>query len=397
MLLFLHILIVSALSLLLLNAIISCLLFPVVQPGGETAPLGKPWPKLSILVPARNEEDNIGACASSLQAQDYPDYEVIVLDDRSEDDTEGILLALGFQDKSSAKHRLIRGTPLPADWGGKPWACHQLSQAAKGDYLLFTDADTIHAPDCARAAVALAMRENISLLSFWPRQITGTFAEKLIIPLLYVLSIGFLPHWFFELLHRKPERFRHIPGKRLEPLGGANGQFLLFSRDAYEKIGGHECVKNHLVEDVALGRTVLSRQGEGLRLRNADARHFLACRMYRNLDDVWRGFSKNIRPVFERGGDWLFFGFGLATFTLLVWPYLSLFSAWPEIRRLAMVEVGLILAFRFLLVMRFGTSWLGALFHPVAMLLAYAIGFNSWRWSKSGKVQWKGRIYDPKI
>ena len=119
--------------------------------------------------------------------------------------------------------------------------------------------------------------------------------------------------------------------------------------------------------------------------------------MYRSFDEVWRGFSKNIRPVFERGGDWLFFGFGLVTFALLVWPFLSLFSVRPEIRHLAVAEVGLIAVFRILLAVRFGTSWVGALFHPVAMLLAYAIGFNSWHWSKSGKVQWKGRVYDPKI
>ena len=115
MLVYLHLAIIAALSLLLLNAMVGCFIFRSVREGEDKMEPGQLWPRLSILVPARNEEDNIRACAASLQAQDYPDCEVIVLDDRSEDDTEGILLALGFRDQAGAKHRLIRGTPLPAD------------------------------------------------------------------------------------------------------------------------------------------------------------------------------------------------------------------------------------------------------------------------------------------
>jgi chlorobactene glucosyltransferase len=145
------------------------------------APLPADAPLVSILIPARNEERNIGACVSSLLAQDYPAWELLVLDDHSEDATGEIVRSL-IAKAPVVQARLMDGTALPAGWTGKSWACHQLAQQARGAYLFFTDADTAHAPDTIAAAVAHATRTRADLLSAWPRLITITWGEKLVIP-----------------------------------------------------------------------------------------------------------------------------------------------------------------------------------------------------------------------
>ena len=205
-----------------------------------------------MLVPARNEARRIEPCLRSLLAQDYPNYEVIVLDDHSEDDTARVVLDLGLARAPTSTRRLIAGRPLPAGWTGKGWACHQLAAAARGEYLLFTDADTAHAPEALGACLGKAIDTGASLLSAWPRQETGTWSERAVIPLVYVLLLGALPHRMLRRLQRRPEYARWMSPGGLATLGAANGQYLLFRRDAYEQIGGHAAVCDHLVEDVAL-------------------------------------------------------------------------------------------------------------------------------------------------
>lgn len=351
-------------------------------------------PLVSILVPARNEETRLPRCLDSLLAQTHPNFEIIVLDDNSSDGTSRVALERGFSTGAAAPRRILQGSALPSGWTGKAWACHQLAQAARGEYLLFTDADTRHAPDCLTSAYTLAAEERADLLSAWPHQITKTWSERLVIPLIGLLILGFMPHLFLWLPQRYPALSRRVPRSWLWGLGGANGQFLLFRRTAYDAIGGHESVRDHLVEDVALGRRITQRIPDGLRLINCDGSAIVNCRMYENFAGVWEGFSKNLRAAFdERLG--MFVSFGLLQLVCFVGPFLLIalpgwLGPWWKI---ALLEVALIYLIRIVLTLRLGTSWLSCVLQPFALLFALAIGLNSWRLSRSKGVQWKGRTY----
>lgn len=391
-------LVIPMLGLTLLHSIVNMRLLRRLKPiplrGKDN---GKEVLDVSVLVPARNEEMRIRECLSSLLAQQPPVREIILLDDRSEDATVRIARELGFREEGS-RLRLIRGQELPEGWVGKNWACHQLSLAADkaGRYLLFTDADTIHGPACLRSALAHAERGRFDLLSLWPDQITGTWAEKLVIPLGYLLFMAFQPFPMMGWLQACPERVKRwgFSRKVLASMGAANGQFLLFRRSSYESLGGHEALKGHLVEDIAFGRQVASRTGEGMRLANADGINLLSCRMYSGFFQLWEGFSKNLRPVFEESFlGFLLFGILVSTLFLLPFSVLPLVLICKEVAIPSLVSVLLILVMRLLLTLRFRTSWLGVVAHPLAVALALLIALNSWRLCRGGGVSWKGRNY----
>ena len=350
---------------------------------------------VSILVPARNEEGRIRACLSSLQAQEPPVREIILLDDHSSDGTADIARELGFCEEPDSRFRLIRGAELPEGWVGKNWACHQLSCAADpaSDHILFTDADTIHSPACVRAALGHARAVRADLLSLWPDQITGTWSEKLVIPLGYLLFMAFQPFPFLSWLQASPERVAWwgIPKERLAMMGAANGQFLLFRRESYRSLGGHEALRDHLVEDVAFGRRVAARTGEGMRLVNADGIDLLRCRMYSGFARLWEGFSKNLRPVFEES-HLSFMLFGVVIWGLFLMPFFLLLtgsrhdpSVW--------LSVALVMVMRLMLTLRFRTSWLGFIAHPFGVAISLLIALNSWRLCLNRGIIWKGRVY----
>ena len=349
---------------------------------------------MSILVPARNEALNIEACVGSLLAQDYPRYELIVLDDHSDDGTGDIIRGLGLREEATPHHcdrRVISGEPLPAGWTGKGWACHQLSLPARGEFLFFTDADTTHAPGTVSATVAAARAYRADLVSAWPRLITVTWGEKLIIPMILVLGMVIYPHWLLLLLQRLPHLAARLPAFLRRSLGAANGQFMFFTRRGYDRIGGHAALHDHLVEDVALGRAVAERMGEGMRLLNCDALRFSTCRMYRSFGETWEGFTKNMRAAFEDSlAGFLFIGATQCCGFLL--PFVFLFTAHAA-RPLVIAQIVVIYVIRVVLTARFQTSWLGCLLHPIGEALSLGIGLNSWRRLASKGVQWKGRVY----
>ena len=351
-------------------------------------------PLVSVLIPARNEARRIDPCLRSLLAQDYPNYEIIVLDDHSEDETARVVLDHGFSRESPSARCLLEGLPLPSGWTGKSWACHQLAGAARGDYLLFTDADTVHEPASLGATLGYALDTDAALLSAWPQQVTGTWSERAVIPLVYVLLLGALPHYLLHRLQRRPEYARGASRSKLETLGAANGQFMLFRRSAYEAIGGHAAVRDHLVEDVALGRRVAARTGEGLRLINCDGSRLVHCRMYTSFPEVWEGFTKNLRAAFAES-SFSFWLFGVLQLCGLFLPFV--FAVLPTVSGrwwwVPVVQVGWVYGLRMTLAARFRTSWLGAFLHPVGQGLTLLIGLNSWRLSTQKGVTWKGRLY----
>lgn len=374
----------------LLNLLLNILIFPVLRPRKHEGRA----PKVSVLIPARNEEHNLGPCLESLISQQYPNYEVLVLDDRSEDDTRKVALNLGFELADHARLRLLPGTDLPEGWTGKGWACHQLAQAASGEYLLFTDADTRHQPGMLATVVQAAEEQQIDLLSAWPAQITKTWSEKLVIPLIALLIVGLLPMFVLRLLQAFPKVAALIPNRAVGAFGAANGQFMFFRRQAYQDIGGHQAVASHLVEDVALGRLVASRTGSGMRLVNADGSALVRCRMYQNFAGVWEGFSKNLRAAFDDSTG-LFVASLLFQFAVFLGPFVSL-TVPSLFSGMVLGQLLIIFLLRVILVIRMKTSWLGALLHPVGYALALLIALNSWRLSSGKGVTWKGRRYRPR-
>lgn len=353
---------------------------PAAPPPAGDAPL------VSILVPARNEALNIGTCAGSLLAQDYPHCELLVLDDHSTDGTGEILRDLTAR---GGRLRVLTGDPLPPGWTGKGWACHQLAAQARGAFLFFADADTAHAPGTVSAAVAFARQHRADLVSAWPALLTATCGERLIIPMIVFLGMVMYPHWLLLFLQNHPHLAARVPAWARRVLGAANGQFMFFSRAGYERVGGHAAVHDHLVEDVALGRAVTARMGEGMRLFNCDSLQFSTVRMYRSFAETWEGFTKNLRAAFEESlvgflaiGAWQFGGFLLPFVFAVLAPCPLVFA-----------QIAVIYLIRGLLTVRFRTSWLSCVLHPVSELLGLLIGLNSWRRSARGGVSWKGRTY----
>jgi len=189
-----------------------------------------PVPFVSVLIPARDEEANIEPCLNSLRQQEYQNFEILILDDNSSDGTATIVRRLASLDERIC---LVAGQPLREGWAGKPFACYQLAQKAKGDYLLFVDADTVHAPNMLRNVMSLAVGSGCSLISGFPRQIATSLSERVTIPLIYFIILSWLPLWWLQ------------SSRKLKP-SLAIGQFLLFPRDEYWRIGGHEAVKSKI-------------------------------------------------------------------------------------------------------------------------------------------------------
>lgn len=331
------------------------------------------YPAVSILVPARDEERNIVACVESLLRQDYPEFEVIVLDDDSRDGTGPLLQEIVA--RSQGRLRVIPSLPLPPGWLGKHWACHQLAQAAHGELLLFTDADTVHHPRALRSAVEALMAETASAMSVLPRQAVGSWGEALVIPILSWTIHTFVP---FALPRR---------------VSTAVGQFMLFRREAYAAVGGHAAVRGEVLDDLALARNV---QRAGLRWAFLDGSTRVTTRMYRGWKETSLGLAKNLFPVFR---------YNIPLF-LFVWTWL-LWLAWQPLFVLAVrftsnavpeggvapaaATIGLSLFTWALSAVRFRLPLVQAPFYPVTIFLVVGIALRSLAWHLRRKGTWKGR------
>ena len=233
-------------------------------------------PRISIIVPARNEERSIERCVRSLLSQEWLDFEVIVVDDCSEDATPEILARLA---RENPRLTVLRGGALPAGWVGKPWALHQGASRATGDWLLFTDADSHHAPSGVASALYFAERAEVEALSIATLQELGSFWERAILPSvlgLVLLACGTLG----EI--NDPGR----PGNAL-----ANGQYLLVERASYAALGGHAALRAEIAEDLEFARR-LKADGR-FRLLLASGEALASVRMYRSFAEIWTGFVKN--------------------------------------------------------------------------------------------------------
>ncbi len=333
-------------------------------------------PLVSLLVPARDERRNLERLLPSLAAQDYPNLEIIVLDDHSTDGTAAVIAAFAGTDP---RFRALDGSVLPAGWLGKNWACHQLSRSARGQILVFTDADTIWQPNGARLIVQAMTRTRADALSAWPRHPTSGWFSSLVQPVQQWSLLAFLP----ILL---------VPVAAFPVAVAAIGQLLAFRREAYDAIRGHESVRGSLIEDMALARNV---KRAGLRFQLMSAVGTVTCEMYSGAREVWHGFSKNVYP-----------GAGatpLSMLALIAVVWLVALGPWAWlVANLASgagvlepwLAVALSLIPRILSDWRFGYRPGWWLFHPLSVLSWTAIALESWRCYATGSVEWKGRRYD---
>ncbi len=339
-------------------------------------------PFVSILVPARNEERLIRQCLESLAKQDYDNYEVIVLDDRSTDRTAKILDELSLQ---FPHVRIIKGKELPEGWVGKNFACHTLSLEANGDYLLFTDADTIHNPQTLTSSMSLFLRQKLDFITLIPYEEMVSWGERIIIPMIHFLYFAYLPNDI-------------ITKSKKASVSAANGQFMFFTREGYQKIGGHITVKNNIVEDVFLAKEI---KRHGLRMALVDGTDMVFCRMYTSFIETFNGFSKNLFAGF--GFDLpLFIFFLVHLFVLYIVPYFTaifLVIYNNEIPQaliiLGVINVVIPIIIRLTMSLRFRLSYSAAFLHILTALYSIAIGINSLRWTYSKRgIQWKGREYN---
>ena len=338
-------------------------------------------PLVSVLVPARNESENIGICLSTLAEQDYPRFEVIVLDDGSVDDTRAITEQWS---RSKSNVRVVSGKPLPKGWAGKAHACHQLSQLAQGDLLMFVDADTVHDRHSISASVAAMQSSGADLLTVIPHQRMESFWERTVLPLLHFNTFSYLP-------------LPLVWGSKNPKFAMANGQLMLFSRVVYDAIGGHEAVQTALVEDVWLSRLVKS---HGRRLVIMDGGDVVSCRMYASFGDIWEGFSKNLFAGFRYSVAAMtaVILFSLVTsvvpFILLALYALATSAPVPAVI-LVQAQTGIILLIRLLFAGRFRMNLFSIPLHPLAVLVFLTIAVNSCIWVLAGGgSRWKGRRYD---
>jgi chlorobactene glucosyltransferase len=340
----------------------------------------EPAPLVSVLIPARNEEENIETCLKSLQKQDYTNFEILVLDDNSKDRTAELVEGMAAKDD---RIKLIKGELLPDGWAGKPFACCQLAEKAKGSWLLFIDADTTHAPHMLRSTLALAIELNSSMLSGFPRQMAESLSEKIAMPTLYFVIMSCFPLWW---LHRSIGRRPSL----------TIGQFILFRREEYWRIGGHTAVKDKILEDVWLGVETVRNGGRHVAI---DLSTVFYCRMYREVGVMWEGFVKwmysvaAISPVALLGLMAAAFVFYLAPFYWLWNGFLSA-AAPTDWRFIVAFQVSMIIFMRWMVDHHFRQSLLSTFLHPIGFSFLFASGlYGSWREVVGLGVRWKERLY----
>jgi hypothetical protein len=326
---------------------------------------------VSVIVPARNEEASLRACLESLVAQVGIEFEIIVVDDGSTDGTRGI--AQSFPDV-----RVITPGPLPHGWTGKNNAVAAGAREARGEWLLFTDADTVHKPGSLARALAEVEQHHADLLSYSPEQEVHGFWEKAIMPVI-----------FAELA--RTYRPSDVSDPRL-PAAAANGQYLLIARGAYDAVGGHAAVASSLLEDVALARAVKS---SGRKIFFRFAGDAVRTRMYRTLTQLVEGWTKNLAVLFPHPGRLALRR--LFDFVAAIIGYAIAIVAWRTGSALVAFVVAAVtsmfMLFLFRRIRQAHFSWDATVLAFLGLPLFSYLLLRSKLSYKRGKVSWKGRTY----
>ncbi|BBI33635.1 glycosyltransferase [Cohnella abietis] len=343
-------------------------------------------PLLSVLIPARNEEEQIGQCVSSVLADCSMLLEVLVLDDQSED---GTYEAASVSCSGDNRLRVIKGTEKPNGWMGKSFACHQLSKEANGEWWLFLDADARLSDGTLSNAMDMALQQQKGLITGFPRQVTGSWMEKLIVPLMNFTIACHLP---VKLVRDSTD----------PKFVAAHGAFLLIHSDSYRQIGGHAAFKEHLVDDMQMAKAV---KRAGLPVTLADITDYVSVRMYNDASEVWNGYKKNVFAGMGRNLPLLIVLLLFYSLLYIVPPIMLIMGS------LACGLEGLQSAISLGIVPAFVAWMLGvaikyrvdrqgkqpakfAWYLPAAIVLLICIAIASWRAAANGQgYVWKGRRY----
>jgi hypothetical protein len=374
-------------------------------PRANTTPLASPArqrPLVSVCIPARNEQANIEACVRGLLASTHEHVEVLVYDDQSTDQTPSIIASLM---RSDVRVRSVPTLALPEGWNGKQHACYRCAQAARGEWLLFTDADVRFEPGAVSAALnaceaGAANGEKLALVSTFPRQETRSLAERLAVPMIFFILLSYLPF------------VRMRTTKEASSSAGC-GQFLFVRSDVYQSFGGHSAFRSTMHDGIKMPRAV---RGAGHMTGLFDGTSMVSCRMYFGLRSTWRGFAKNAYEGLGSVGLLVFLTIMHVVGHVLPWLVLALSVAaaasgsalairlqttvanslvapmWSVAFVAALVCCVLHVVQRLVLAVRFRTSIAGALLHPFGVLMMTAIQWHSFVLHLRGKREWRGRV-----
>ena len=318
--------------------------------------------KISILIPMRNEVANAKACINSILAQrGLSNFEVIVLDDASTDGTSEVL-------KSTTGIKCLTGKALPQGWLGKVWACHQLSEVATGDVLVFMDAD-VRLSENAIASSITALG-NWDFISPYPKQLSSGFIESIFQPFLHW-------SWFASVPLIIAQKFR------IKSMVVANGQLLIVKKSAYQSSGGHEKIKSQVLDDLELARELIS---SGFKGGVAQGAEISSCLMYESAPAMFAGYRKSLWRAF--GG---FIGSIFTAALLFSTGVLTLVFAIAG-SKIAALSFGFILITRLLSSIKAKESLFTLIWHPVAVLIFVGILTYSWVGKLTGKLVWRDRV-----
>ncbi len=336
-------------------------------------------PRVTIVVPARDEERSIERCVRSLASQRYVDAEVVVVDDRSTDATPEILERLSAEFDNV---HVLRGAALPEGWVGKPWALHQGMLVARGEWLLFTDADSVHAPAGVASALAFTLSARADALSIGTHQELGTFWERATLP--FILGMIMYASGTLAQINDPLQPERAL----------ANGQYILVAREAYEALGGHTALRGEIVEDVEFARR-LKADGR-FRMLLGGGSQLASVRMYHALPEIWDGFTKNVF-MGAKGDLRALLGGALLMFVLSAPPLLAVRAAlsrrpYEALEAAAATVASIVTSWRGIKVVGMDAST--AIFQPLGTAFLGAVMLNSTFRVLSGRgVQWRGRRY----
>jgi chlorobactene glucosyltransferase len=373
--------ITAILTLFLINFIINIILFKDITKYKLPENLIKSPPLVSVLIPARNEELNIKRCINSLLKQDYPNIEILVLDDNSTDSTSQIVKKLEKRDK---RVKLFEGKPLKEGWLGKSYACWQLSKYAKGEYLVFTDSDTLHFENSISSLIGSLTINRLDGLSAVPRQIMVTLHERMVYIWVHFGILTLLP----LILVKKSKN----------PLfSTANGQCILFKNDVYKKIGGHKSIRTEILEDIHISKQA---KRLGYKFMVFDGSKNIHCKMYRNFSQLISGFSKFMFAAF----DYQIFTItavvllisALFLFPFILLPLGILFFSWSaRTMGLIIIQILIVLIMRVIMAIKIKSRATDAFLHPISMIYIILICTNSVLQAKFREgILWKSRKYD---
>lgn len=332
-------------------------------------------PFISICVPARNEERDVEICLRSLLEQDYPQFEVIAVDDNSDDRTAAIIVSLA---SNYPRLSFVRGAALPAGWLGKPYALHQAYREARGEYLLFTDADPVFQPTALTSAVYCMQTKGLDILTLMPGARFGSFWERAVQPVIFGF-IGALT------------RFRKVNSREYPDAMGI-GAFIMFKRSAYEKIGGHERVRQEIVEDIALAKCA---KKEGFNLLVADGKSVFSIRMYHSLREIWEGWRKNMFVAMKQSVvRTLYYVFIILSFVLTPWLifFYNLMAGRQFLLSFAALLLVLITGIHLCEELRLEKR--NVLLFPLGAIMMSVVMLNSMlQILLKGRAEWRGRHY----